>query len=197
MSSSIFAGFLVFTLVSAFTPGPNNLIALTCGVGFGFRATLPHVGGVAVGFAIMTLLVGLGAGFVFERWPVVQTVLLVAATIYLLYLAWNLARSGSFHLGSTRKPLTFFQSVAIQWLNPKAWMAILTILAAFVPAESFWISLGIVIAVDVIVAAMAVASWAAFGNFIKQWLDRPGRIRVFNVIMALLLIGSLVPSFLH
>ncbi len=62
--------------------------------------------------------------FVFERWPWVQTVLLVAATIYLLYLAWNLARSGSFHTGSTARPLSFFQSVAIQWLNPKAWLVI-------------------------------------------------------------------------
>lgn len=197
MPPSLLLGFLTFTLVSAFTPGPNNLIALSTGVGFGFVAALPHVLGVAVGFAVMTLVVGVGAGLVFERWPWVQTVLLLASTIYLMYLAWNLARSGSFHAGGVSRPLSFAQSVAIQWLNPKAWAAILTILGAFVPADAFWPSLVVVILVDVAVAAAAVATWAAFGTVLKRWLEEPARLRVFNVIMAVLLVLSLLPSYLH
>jgi len=197
MPFPVFTGFFIFTVVSAFTPGPNNIIALSSGVGFGFKRTLPHVWGVAVGFAIMTFLVGLGVGLIFERWPWVQQALLVLATFYLVYLAWNLARSGSFHTGTVAEPLSFFQSVLIQWLNPKAWLAIITILSAFVPKDSFWISLSIVIAVDVVIAWLAVATWALFGVVIKRWLDRPKAVRIFNIVMAALLVLSLIPSFFH
>ena len=48
------------------TPGPNNLMLLASGLNFGLRAALPHLFGVAIGFAAMVLLVGIGLGAVFE-----------------------------------------------------------------------------------------------------------------------------------
>jgi threonine/homoserine/homoserine lactone efflux protein len=45
MSQSLFVAFVVFATVMFFTPGPNNVMLLSSGLTYGFRRTLPHVGG--------------------------------------------------------------------------------------------------------------------------------------------------------
>ena len=52
MNYTLLAGFISFSLVSGFTPGPNNLIALATGANFGYRRTLPHVLGVVLGATV-------------------------------------------------------------------------------------------------------------------------------------------------
>ena len=50
MSQSLFIAFVVFAAVMFFTPGPNNIMVLSSGLTYGFRRTLPHIAGIAIGF---------------------------------------------------------------------------------------------------------------------------------------------------
>ena len=56
-------GLIGFSLVSAGTPGPNNVLLWASGATFGFRRTLPHVLGTALGIGAMTLAVAAGDSF--------------------------------------------------------------------------------------------------------------------------------------
>lgn len=69
MNPALYAGFLVFAIVSSVTPGPNNLMMMASGATFGLKRTLPHMAGVVLGFGAMTLAVGLGVARVFKVLP--------------------------------------------------------------------------------------------------------------------------------
>ena len=93
MSTDTWLAFALFAFVSSITPGPNNTMLLASGVNFGFVRSLPHMAGVTVGFCLMILLMGLGLGSVFVRFPVLYTVLRYVGGTYMLYLAWKIFRS--------------------------------------------------------------------------------------------------------
>jgi threonine/homoserine/homoserine lactone efflux protein len=198
MTWTLFAGLIAFSVVSAFTPGPNNLMALASGANFGYRRTLPHILGVCLGFSVMLALVGAGLGKLFEALPAAYTILKFAALGYLMFLAWKIATSG--HIGEGREaedPITLLGSAMFQWVNPKAWIASITIVTSFTNPAAFWPSLSVGGAANIVLCFSAVSSWALFGTIVKSWLSNPVRLRIFNWSMAALLVLSVIPSLFH
>ena len=55
-------------------------------------------------------------------------------------------------------------------------------------------SLSINGAINIVLAFLAVSSWALFGTAVKNWLTRPLWYRVFNWTMAILLVATVAPS---
>ncbi len=108
MLSELLWALLLFVVVTLFTPGPNNTMLMTSGLNFGFRRGLPHLWGVALGFAVMVLAVGLGLGAVFQAYPAAYTVLKYAGAAYLLYLAWQIATAGELEGGSGERAADHF-----------------------------------------------------------------------------------------
>jgi len=198
MTATLFTGLILFSLVATFTPGPNNLLALASGANHGYLRTLPHVLGVCLGFTIMFLLVGAGLGSLFIMLPVTYTILKFGAFGYLLYLAFKIARSKSIGEGTNgAKPITLLGSAAFQWINPKAWIATVTIVTSFTNPDAFWLSMAIAAVTNIILAFAAVSSWALFGTVVKSWLSNPLRLRIFNWTMASILVISVLPSLFH
>ena len=114
----------------------------TSGLNFGFRRTIPHLLGVSIGFTLMVFLVGVGLGSVFQQVPALYTVLKYAGAAYLLYLAWKIANAGEMKDGVSRaRPMTFLQAAAFQWVNPKAWVMAVGIIATYTPQASFFANL--------------------------------------------------------
>ncbi len=200
MNYTLLAGFISFSIVSGFTPGPNNLIALATGANFGYRRTLPHVFGVVLGFNVIYFLMGTGLGTLFKVFPIVKEILKWGSLAYLMYLAWKIATSrgigGSAKPDENGKPITFFGSVAFQWINVKAWVAAMTLVTAFTDPDAYWTSLVAGGTINLFIAFSSVSTWALFGTLLKQFLSHPVRLRVFNVAMAVLLLISVVPSVL-
>ena len=185
-----------FAFVSAVTPGPNNLMLMASGTNFGFARTGPHMSGVILGFALMVLLVGLGLGAIFVAVPGAMLGLKIVSVAYLLYLAWRIATAEPPRLGevdSGGKPLTFWQAVAFQWVNPKGWTMALTAATVYVPAENRVLGAGIVALVFLAVNVPSATVWAAAGVQLRRLLHRPNAYRAFNIVAALLLVASLYP----
>src|ERR1700760_777733 len=114
---------LPFLTSMGFTPGPNNILVASSGVNFGFRATLPHILGITLGYPLMLLIVGLGLAKIFIAIPLFHVILKYISIAYLLYLAVHLALASA--MGEARrtpKPMTFLQAAAFQWVNGKAWV---------------------------------------------------------------------------
>lgn len=182
---------MMFALVSSITPGPNNLMLLASGANFGFRRSVPHMLGISLGFALMALLVGIGLAQVFELYPVLKLVLKVLAVVYMLYLAWKIANAAApkavFGAG---KPFTFLQAAAFQWVNPKAWAMALTAVTVYAPNQEL-VVIAVVAGVFSAVNLPSVTFWAVLGQQAQRVLTNQRRLRVFNVTMAVLLVGSL------
>lgn len=196
MTPDLLAALIGFALVTSATPGPSNLILLASGLNFGFRRCLPLILGINLGFVSMLLLVGLGLGRVLRANQELYLFLRIPSLLYLLWLAWKIARSGPLS-GRGRnpggRPLNFWQAAALQWVNPKAWAVALTATVAYTRPENYGASLAIMIPVFALVNLPAISLWALFGAFFRRLLIDPAKVRVFNLVMALLLVASTVP----
>jgi threonine/homoserine/homoserine lactone efflux protein len=191
--SALTAGIL-FAVVTTVTPGPNNTMLLASGVNFGFRRTLPHLFGISAGVVLLMLSVGFGLGEVFHRFPVLYSVLEIASVAYLLYLAWKIATSGELKLRQgERRPMKFLEAIAFQWINPKAWMMVLTAATTIHVSENFGTNVMLMAALFYVIGFPCICLWAAFGTAMRQVLADPKRLRIFNLAMALSLVMTLYP----
>ena len=201
MTFELLLAFVAFAFVTSATPGPNNIMMLTSGANFGFLRSVPHMMGIACGVAVMTAVVGMGLGGLFRAYPVLYDVLRWVGAAYLLYLAWSIARGGAPKKadakaeggGSSARPLGFLGAAAFQWVNPKAWVIVLGAVTAYAPREGYFLNVLFVAMVFGLVCIPCVGVWAAFGTGLRRFLSNPGRVRAFNVAMALLLVLSLYP----
>lgn len=184
----------MFAIVSSITPGPNNVMLTASGATFGYRRTLPHMLGISAGGALMLLLVGAGLGTAFSTWPLLYTLLQIAGGIYLLWLAWKISQAGGIQEGRTHgKPFSFWQAAAFQWVNPKAWIMAIGVIATYTPREDFFINLVLAALVLGIVNYPSVSVWTLFGSAVGRALRSPQALRRFNWCMAALLLLSLYP----
>lgn len=193
MTYDILAALALFAFVSSITPGPNNLMLMASGANFGFRRSLPHMLGVALGFVLMAVIMGLGLGRLFLALPHAQLTLKICATLYMLYLAWKIAHAAPIETGTaTGRPLSFLQAAAFQWVNPKAWAMALTAITVYSPGQTVT-SLMTVAVVFGAINLPSVSSWVLVGQQMARILTNPARLRLFNRVMAGLLILSLYP----
>ena len=186
----------LFAAAASFTPGPNNTLLMASGARWGVRRTLPFLSGVVFGFAFMLFAVGLGLGAAFRAWPLLHAVLKVACFGFLLVLAWKVARSGSPGADSGKeKPSGFWLAAGFQWINPKGWMMAVSAQAVYVPeGEPALPHVATIVAVFFLTGIASALAWCVFGTAFSGFLDRPRRVRVFNIAMAVLLVVSMLPA---
>ena len=193
MTADLFLALLAFAFVTSVTPGPNNIMLLASGVNFGFRRTLPHMLGIALGHAFMVFVVGVGLVGVFITFPAARLALTVISVLYMLWLAWKIAHAAPPEGGRTRgRPLTFLQAAGFQWVNPKAWIMGLGAVTIYAPGQEWgavaWVAFGFLS-----VGWTTTVIWTVLGLGLRRFLQRPAALRAFNFAMAALLVASLWP----
>ncbi|WP_430455863.1 LysE family translocator [Rheinheimera sp.] len=191
----VFFAVFFFALSSTITPGPNNIMMMSSGVNYGVRASLAHLCGICLGFPAMVLLVGLGFGLVFTALPWLHTLIKVIGVVYLLWLAWKIARSGAGQINTVQdKPLNFWQAAAFQWVNAKAWVMASGAIAAFTTVGGAVLPEVLQItAAFLLVSFPCVGAWLTFGAMLRRVLNQPHYRQWFNYSMALLLLLSVLP----
>lgn len=182
-------------LVMVGTPGPNNLMLLASGVNFGVRRSLPHVAGIVVGCEALLLGVALGMGQFLTLWPDALVVLRVLGALFLIYMAVMLLGSKSRlqTSGQATRPMSFVQAFLFQWVNPKAWMICVALIASYTRPEVLMESTATVALVLLVVGSPLILLWNIGGYALQFWLKKGNRLRLFNWLMALLLIMSIYP----
>ncbi len=192
-SLNLLMAFVLFAFVSSITPGPNNTMLLASGVNFGVRRTIPHALGISIGFMMLVLAVGLGLGELFKAYPLAYGVLRYVGASYLLYLAWKIANSGPLTSAEpgTRKPLGFWGAAAFQWVNPKAWVMAVGAITTYAPSQGYLTN--VIAAVFAVVNLPSVCVWVMFGSALRTVLQDPRWLKLFNWLMAALLVLSLYP----
>ncbi len=195
-----FLGPLVtFAVATSVTPGPNNIMLTASGANFGFRRTIPHMLGIAIGFMIMVAAIGLGLSEIFERFPVIHRLLRYGGAAYLLYLAYRIATAAPDAPDPARaggRPLSFLQAALFQWVNPKGWMMAVGAISTYTTVGGDLMLESVTIALIFgAIGLPSVALWAALGVAISRLLQTRWALRAFNIAMAVLLVASLALMF--
>ncbi len=190
---------IVFVISTCVTPGPNNTLIMASGLNYGVRRSMRHFFGICIGFAAMVFAVGLGIAGLFEQYPLLHIFLKIAGAAYLSYLAWRIASAPVSEFNETKgKPFTFLQAAAFQWVNPKAWvLAIGATVTYTVISDTYVFQVLTIALMFLIFGSPCTMLWLWFGASLKNILQKPSYVRIFNVSMATLLMGSLVPVFLE
>lgn len=197
MTLEILAALVLYAFVTSITPGPNNLMLMASGANFGFSRTIPHMAGVGLGFGFMVFLVGIGLAGLFHAIPYSDLALKTLSVVYMLYLAWKIATASGIGEGDARGvPMTFLQAAAFQWVNPKAWSMALAAVSLYAAGQSL-LSVAIVAVAFLLVNLPSVGVWVIAGTQMRRFLTSAGRLRAFNIVMALLLVASLIPVLTH
>ncbi len=187
------AGLVAFAFVSSVTPGPNNILLWASGAAFGFRRTVPHVLGTALGLGAMALAAAAGVAALVAAVPALAVAMRVAGSAYLLWLALQIARSGTLHAGESARPTTLLEATAFQAVNPKAWIFALGAVTTFRPAELSPLTGAIAVAfVMMAVVVPSAALWAAFGGAFAGLLERERTRRIVNLVLAALVVGTIL-----
>jgi len=187
---SVLLSMAAFALASSISPGPVNVVALSAGAQHGFAASLRHVSGATVGFTLLLLLVGLGLHELLVHVPVLVEVVKWAGVAFLLYMAYRLAvDEGRLGADAPLRGPSFAYGAAMQWLNPKAWLASLAGMGAYAADGDGQLVWQFAV-IYFVVCYVSIASWAYAGTHLRKYLQAPRRVRLFNRAMAALLGAS-------
>lgn len=190
-----FVSFLTFSLLSVFTPGPNNIMAL-CNAGkYGFKKSLPFNEGVAIGFILLLGLCMIFSYALYSVLPSVKIYMEIVGAAYMLWLAWKTLRAKPHGNGTERECTTVLSGVGMQFVNPKGILFCITIAATYL--APYYKTLPPLALFTLLLSVMTLAStslWAAFGAVFQQFIAR--RQTVFNIIMAVLLAYCSVSLFI-
>ncbi len=178
---------VAFSFMISVTPGPNNAMLWASGVKFGFRPTLPHIIGTSIGISTMAIAVAAGIGVFVTSVPEVEFTLKVIGSLYLLYLAYQIAASSAIQGAAVARPLRLGQAAAFQYVNPKAWIFVLAA-SAFRPPE-FSVAIGsALVALTIMIVLLPTASvWAAGGTILNRFITSKRAHRALSLGLALLL----------
>ncbi len=199
MTIELITALIAFAFVTSITPGPNNLMLMTSAINFGFRRTLPHMLGVALGFTFMIAMIGLGLKEIFDAFPISYQILKIISVIFLSYLAWKIANAAPLKKNgnnNTTKPLNFLQAAAFQWINPKAWIMAVSAIGTYTTSDQTMLGMILVAVIFGAINLPSISIWVAMGTKLQSFLNSALRLRIFNVTAALLLIFSLAPVLL-
>ena len=127
------------------SPGPNNIVASYSGFNFGVIKTLPHIFGVIFGFTTLVCVVNFGLINIFKLFPIIQEILKISGSIFLVYLAYKIAFSKSNNDNKKENPVRFIETFFFQFLNPKGVIVAIIMVSTYVEKgsnfliHSFWV----------------------------------------------------------
>ena len=185
------------SLSLGFTPGPNNAVAAYSGFNFGIRKTLPLILGVGFGYTTLIILINFVLISTFKNYSIIQEIIKVLGTIFLIYLAYKISFSKISSDGRTENPVKFLDKFIFQFINPKGVMAGITLSSNFVEQGENYLNHSIwVIVVCSVTAFLSITSWTFLGKFLRKFATNNNFIKRFNYAMSLLLIVCIIGFYI-
>lgn len=188
-------GLVVFSIILLATPGPAVISLFYSGINYGFKKSLPYFAGILTGFAFNLVICALGTGVLLE-FTAVYTTLKFVMLGYIFYLAYKIATSTPLDTTGDIKPMYFLQGVLLNMLNPKAYIAAMSAISQFALTSDYIWSAIWVIVVNLMVAFIFQGLWCYAGQYVRQLLEHPKWYKRINVLLAVLLIASVVMTYL-
>ena len=189
------AAFLSFACIMSFTPGPNNIMALSCASTYGLRKSLRFCFGVLLGVLGIMAACALFGATLFRFLPDVDPAMRAVGAAYILWMAFGIWRSKAGDEESRFAPTNGIVSgILLQLFNPKGMLYGMTAFSSFVlPYYDSFMPLAVSVAVLSLVAYVGACSWALFGAVFRRFLQ--SHHAAANAVMALLLVWCAVSLY--
>lgn len=187
--------FLTYAVVTAVTPGPNNIMSMSNGSRRGFRGALPFNFGILAGFSVVMILCTAFCSLLSAWIPKIKTPMLIVGACYMLCLAWETFRSTD-AIEEDHSRDGFLSGLLLQFINPKIYIYCIMSMEAYIlpfyhgqllPLLGFALFLALV-------GFLFTLLWSAFGSVFKWLFSKHAKL--VNTIMALLLVYCAVSLFL-
>ncbi|MDR3371430.1 LysE family transporter [Rhodoferax sp.] len=196
MNSTELTALLLLCTAMSFTPGPNNNLSTVLAVNFGLKRATHFVLSVALGWGLLLCLCASGIGALVVSLPPLRWGITACGIAYLLWLAWKLWHTH--HLSPTHAShleVTFRQGVMLQFLNIKAWMLALTVVAGWLAGrQDIANRFAVVLPIMLLFGLASNFTYALMGTLLRKWLadvEHGGRrLRWFNRSMATVLAAT-------
>lgn len=196
MNGSEWTALLLLCTAVSFTPGPNTTLSTALAANFGLQRAMRFVLAVPVGWGLLLSLCASGVGALVVSVPPLRWGVKATGVVYLIWLAWQLwhaHRLSQAH--NSQLNVTFWQGVLLQFLNIKAWMLALTVVAGWLAGRTdIWPRFALVLPLLLGFALASNLAYALVGSGLRQWLadvQHGGRrLLWFNRSMALVLLAT-------
>ena len=187
----------LFWFVTAFTPGPNNIVASYSGFNFGIKKTIPHILGVTLGFTALIISLIIGLINIFKIYPNIQEVLKYLGTLFLLYLAFKISFSSSDNSSNSENPVKFIETFLFQFLNPKGVIVGIIVVSTYIQVDENYVNYSLqVIILALLFSVTSITSWTLVGRFLRKFATNEKFIKYFNYAMSVLLLLSILTFYL-
>ena len=187
----------LFMLGTSCSPGPNNIVASYSGFNFGVAKTFPHMLGVIFGFTSVVSVLNFGLINIFKLYPLIQEILKISGSIFLVYLAYKIAFSKNTKESKKENPVKFIETFFFQFLNPKGVIVAIIIVSTYVESGSNFVNYSFwVILVSFITAFISITFWTFVGKFFRRFATNEKFIKVFNYVMSSLLLACIATFYL-
>ena len=196
MTSAEIIALLVLCTAASFTPGPNTTLSAALGANLGLWRALRFVVSVPVGWGLLFSLCAAGIGTLVMAAPALRIGVQVLGVGYLLWLAAKLFKTDTLtQAAAGRLNVTFWQGVMLQFLNIKAWMLALTVVAGWLAGrEDIASRFAVVLPILLLFGLTSNLTYALMGTLLGSWLadSKHGgrRLRWFNRSMATVLVAT-------
>ena len=187
----------LFWFVTAYTPGPNNVVASYSGFNFGFVKTIPHILGVTLGFTSLVLFLSIGLINIFKLFPIIQIIIKYLGTIFLIYLSYKIAFSKTSDETIKENPVKFIETFLFQYLNPKGVTVAIIVVSTYVELGENYLNYATqVIALAFIFSVTSITLWTFIGKFLRKFATNDKFIKYFNYVMSGLLLLSTITFYI-
>ena len=187
----------LFYFVTAYTPGPNNVVASYSGFNFGIIKTMPHILGVVLGFTSLVFFLTIGLINIFKLFPIIQEVIKYLGTLFLIYLAFKIASSTTSDNTEKLNPVKFFETFIFQYLNPKGVMVAIIVVSTYVELGENYLNYATqVVTLALLFSSTSITLWAFIGKFLRKFATNDKFIKFFNYAMSVLLLLSIITFYI-
>jgi len=187
----------LFWFVTAYTPGPNNVVASYSGFNFGITKTIPHILGVTLGFTSLVLFLSIGLINIFKLFPIIQVVMRYLGTLFLIYLAYKIAFSETTNETKKESPVKFIETFLFQYLNPKGVTVAIIVVSTYVELGENYINHATqIVILAFLFSITSITLWTFVGKFLRKFATNDKFIKYFNYAMSMLLLLSIITFYI-
>ena len=187
----------LFWFVTAYTPGPNNVVASYSGFNFGVKKTIPHILGVTLGFTSLVIFLSVGLINIFKLFPLIQIIIKYLGTLFLIYLAYKIAFSKTSDDTTKENPVKFIETFLFQYLNPKGVTVAIIVVSTYVELGENYLNYATqVILLAFLFSITSITLWTLIGKFLRKFATNDKFIKYINYAMSSLLLLSIITFYI-
>jgi len=184
---------ILFGIAASFSPGPNNIMTSYTAFNFGIKKTIPTMLGVVIGWTTLIILLQLGSVIIFQKFQIIQTIIKVLGSFYLMYMAYKISFSAITNKRDDLKPVTFLNTFFFQFVNPKSIIVGLSAISIFIDVQNNYLRDSIILTTVYFFAAVgSQLTWCLIGKYMRKFATNQKFIKNFNYTMSFLLIVCII-----